>query len=286
MASLDPHHVRRLSLAGGVQKQVMWVHHGQSLADAERADADQDSTNPRWVDAPLTPLGRQQARSWAGIAPTWKVQRVYCSPLMRTLESACQIFSHCDVELHITPHAREGWWFSTENRGRLRAALEEGIEAAGADGAQHWTPIGQLPGAHKLRGLEQLEAPIPDVWDPQGEAKRAGAEAEDDLFAKWRRGLEQLKLELLRSSASRIAVVCHWGTIEALTGVDCAKGSIVPTLVNSQPNGEGWQCTVCGPILDHPPLGIPAYEQVDHLSTPASSIPTSPLGPAPPGPFR
>lgn len=309
MATLDPHHVRRVTQTGGPQKQVLWVRHGQSIADDQRSVTDPESSDPRWLDAQLSPLGRKQASSWAGVAPTWKVQEVLCSPLTRALESACRVFSHTSVDIHVTPRAREGWWFSTENRGRLRSGLEAGTES-GDGGSPHWTPLHELPGAHKLRGLERIEAPVPGEWDPLGEEERAADE--DGLFSDWRRGLEELKLELLHSSASRIAVVTHWGVIEALTGVGCANGSIVPTLVQSSGDAKAWQCTVCGPIMEHPPLGvrtrtwrarhhtprfrtrappnrpptpplhsrarpasppgISAYDQVEHLSTPASPM--------------
>jgi broad specificity phosphatase PhoE len=214
MDQLDPHRPR--ALAGDVvvsRKQVIFIRHGQSIANAAGTESEEEHASIRWLDAPMTALGRSQANSWAGVAATWGVEEVWCSPLSRAMESACRIFQDCEVPIHVTPHAREGWWHCTENRGRLAHAI-----AAGTDGSsdeRRWPALAELPGAHKLRGLERLAAPTQDVWDPAEEERMMGDE--QALFDRWKASIAELKLELSRSPAHRIALVCHWGIIEALT---------------------------------------------------------------------
>lgn len=258
MTHLDPHHVRHVARGLLPSKQIVFIRHGQSIANAESEIADEDHANPKYFDARMTELGQNQASSWAGVAPTWDIEEVYVSPLTRALETACRIFEHCDCDMHVTPYAREGWVHCFENRGRLLPELENGTASAEIVarypvlGKQQWPALADLPGAHKLRGLKQLAVPLPQRWDAAEEEGRA--KDEEGLFARWKEGIDDLKHQLLQSSASRIAVVCHWGIIWELTGVDCENCSLVPTVVQGS-TGDEWSCTVCEPIMEHPPLG-------------------------------
>lgn len=278
-AELDPHHPRTLLAGTAGQKQIIFIRHGQSVANAAGPDAESDHQSTRWLDAPITALGQRQASSWSGVAATWGVQEVWCSPLMRAMETACRIFEHCDLPIHVTPHAREGWWHCSENRGRILAAIEAGTD--GVSSEQRWPKLSELPGVHKLRGLEQLERPIARIWDPASES--ADHLNEDKLFNLWRESIEQLKRQLLESKAHRIALVCHWGVIEALTGVDCENCTLVPTIARAVNFGAGLTCSVCPPIVSHPPLGarrshlaFAACSRVHHAQALRSRTPRRP----------
>jgi broad specificity phosphatase PhoE len=231
---------------------VIFIRHGQLIANAAGTESEEEHASIRWLDAPMTALGRSQANSWAGVAATWGVEEVWCSPLSRAMESACRIFQDCEVPIHVTPHAREGWWHCTENRGRLAHAI-----AAGTDGSsdeRRWPALAELPGAHKLRGLERLAAPTQDVWDPAEEERMMGDE--QALFDRWKASIAELKLELSRSPAHRIALVCHWGIIEALTSIDVENCTVVPTV--SIASDQTCHFQLCPPTMTHPPLGTHA----------------------------
>jgi broad specificity phosphatase PhoE len=257
MQELDPHHPRSLTVGVAAHKQVILIRHGQSMANAAGAEAEADHQSLRWLDAPVTELGRTQASSWAGVAPTWQVEEVWCSPLVRAMETACRIFQQCEVPIYVTPYAREGWIDCSENRGRLGPAITAGTD--GVSDEQRWPRVADLPGAHKLRGLERVEHAIPHRWDP---ATESSSHADvDGLFALWRESVEELKKELMASKAHRIALVCHWGVIEALTGVDCENCTVVPCVARVAVGGS-LVFSVCPPIVTHPPLGerLPPFE--------------------------
>ncbi|KAG8467920.1 hypothetical protein KFE25_006972 [Diacronema lutheri] len=276
MDGLNAHRPRSLSVSAASHKQVILIRHGQSVANAAGAAAEMDHQSSTWRDAPITPLGQRQANSWAGVAATWGVEEVWCSPLSRALETACRIFAHCDVPIHVTPYAREGWWHCSENRGRLAEAIVAGTD--GQSDEQRWPKLSELPGAHKLRGLEAIAGPIPRHWDPSSEA--AQHEDEDALFQLWRESIEELKKQLSASKAHRIAVVCHWGVIEALTGVDCENCTLVPTIARVADFGPGLSCSVCPPIVAHPPLGIRGYTNYVETSRISSQTPSPVLADA------
>lgn len=263
MDALDPHRPR--SLVAVEHKEVLLIRHGQSLSNAAGSEAEADHQSARWLDAPITALGQAQATSWSGVAHTWNVEEVWCSPLTRAMETACRIFEHCDIPIHVTPYAREGWWHCTENRGRILAHIEAGTD--GQSDEQRWPKLSELPGSHKLRGLAAIAQPIPQFWDPSGES--AEHANEEKLFDLWRASLAELKKQLLASKARRIALVCHWGVIEALTGVDCQNCTLVPTVAREAEAGSGLMCSVCPPIVAHPPLGARERRAASSDRTPA-----------------
>ncbi|KAJ1627884.1 histidine phosphatase superfamily [Pavlovales sp. CCMP2436] len=253
MHDLDPHRPRSLAV-GVAWKQIILIRHGQSVANAAGEEAEADHQGLRWLDAPVTELGRSQATSWAGVAPTWDVEEVWCSPLVRAMETACRIFQHTDCPIYVTPFAREGWLHCSENRGRHLAALLAGTD--GTSDEQRWPRVCDLPGAHKLRGLDRVKL-ASRWWDPAMESSMH--DDEEGLFALWRESIEELKKELMASKASRIALVCHWGVIEALTGVDCENCTVAPCVVRASAGGS-LDFSVCPPIVAHPPLGLRGYE--------------------------
>jgi broad specificity phosphatase PhoE len=254
---LDPHRPRSF-LPATAQKQVILIRHGQSKANAAGSAAEVDHQSPQWLDAPMTALGRSQASSWSGVAPTWDVDEVWCSPLSRAMETACRVFANVDVPIRITPYAREGWWHCSENRGRLAHAIEAGTD--GTSDEVRWPKLSSLPGSHKLRGLERVAKPLPKLYDPEEESRLHAQEKE--LFALWEDAIEELKRELAASKARRIALVCHWGIIEQLTKEDVENCTVIPTIARVI---EGAHCAdgqqscyvrVCHPVLTHPPLGV------------------------------
>ena len=70
-------------------KTVLFIRHGESAANV--AGPPLYGTDVR--DAPLTGRGRAQTASWSQTASSWNVQKVFCSPLVRSIESAANILS-------------------------------------------------------------------------------------------------------------------------------------------------------------------------------------------------
>lgn len=96
-----------------------FIRHGQSLANAEGWFAGQR-------DAPLTPLGRQQAGSAAAELATIDFDRALCSDLSRAHDTALRVLEGRTIPLEVTPILRERSCGSWE--GRQIAALEaEGV---------------------------------------------------------------------------------------------------------------------------------------------------------------
>jgi len=260
MAGLDAHAVRRMVNASKAnEKQIIFIRHGQSVANSSGHLSEEEPLNPRWWDSPITAKGQMQASSWAGVAPSWDVDEVWCSPLCRAMETACRIFERVDVPIRVSPFAREGWWHCTENQGRLLQGIRSGTDGTGGE-ERLWPTPEDWPNAHKLTGLEGVAASIPDVWDPAGE--RSLQHDEEALFEKWKASLERFKAELMASEAPRIAVVCHWGVVEALAGIDADNCALVPTVAHGDCLEVPWTCAVCPPIETHPPIGIRGYDHV------------------------
>ena len=86
-------------------KEVIFIRHGQSTANAA-ADA-RSGSHQDLLDAQLTSLGVVQSRSWAEIAPSWGVDKVLCSPLIRAMETTSNVFERTGAAVTVIPFARE-----------------------------------------------------------------------------------------------------------------------------------------------------------------------------------
>ena len=176
----------------------------------------------------------RKAASWASTAPSWEVEQVFCSPLVRSIETAANVFAKADSNLclTVTPLAREYHFELPENRGRLAAGLLSGTESGETDQAQRWPAVRQFT-QRKLARLDELERPLPLRWDP-AEATLTPQAAQK----RWRDAIAELPLEIARSDASRIAVVCHYGVMRALCGVDAANAGLLETSMWLGDGGE------------------------------------------------
>ena len=210
-------------------KTILWIRHGQSEANAAGL------LGHELLDAQLTDYGRAQAASWASTAPSWEVEQVFCSPLVRSIETAANVFAKADSNLclTVTPLAREYHFELPENRGRLAAGLLSGTESGETDQAQRWPAVRQFT-QRKLARLDELERPLPLRWDPAAEATLTPQAAQK----RWRDAIAELPLEIARSDASRIAVVCHYGVMRALCGVDAANAGLLETSMWLGDGGE------------------------------------------------
>lgn len=235
------------------QKTIFFIRHGQSVANA--AGPDKVATDLLYYDAQLTPQGCAQASSWRAQAPEWEVDLVVVSPLTRALQTAAFIFQDTPSPMLLTPNAREGWWKDAENRGRLAAGLLTGTRHGRLGEAVLWPKLGELPGfdggLSRLEGLSVLETPCAKRWHPEEEARLALQEGGPELLQeKWQReSLSGLLHELGELEAERVAVVCHWGVISSLLGVDARNCDLIETRFSQSALtqlGASWRASTGG----------------------------------------
>ena len=178
-------------------KRILFLRHGQSVANQSHADTVDE------LDCHLTPLGRQQASAWR--ETPLDVEAVLCSPLRRAMETAARVFQD-HLPIDVCRYARERWWHMWQCRGCPHADL---VSFAAC-----------LP--REIGGIHELER-TDKFWDPEHEAGRPPAELDstsDD-------GLKLLVQTLANHPAQAIAVVCHYGVIEHVAGVEAGNCDIV-----------------------------------------------------------
>ena len=155
-------------------------------------------------DPPLTELGRVQAMAWKGAIGRFGAEAVLISPLRRALETALLAYDKVDVPVEVCRHAREMWWDEQANTPSTPEALFEVLR--------------QLPRGDEVCGVE--EALVETVDTPQSE--HASIEAMQEVL----RG----------RSEECVAVVCHWGVINALCGDGADNCTVVEC--RRRPNGH------------------------------------------------
>lgn len=153
--------------------------------------------DPLLYDTRLTPEGQKQALKLAGRLETVlkpPPELLVVSPLTRALQTATLAFEDPALPRVILPLAAERVWHSSDvGRSPAELAAEYGPE-------------------YDFSGL-------PDIWWFNGkstDAKRVVLEPDTVFFAR----MERLRQWILDRPESTIAVVCHWGVINALTGKD------------------------------------------------------------------
>ena len=137
-------------------------------------------------DALLTDLGRMQASAWKGAIGRFGAEMVLVSPLRRAVETALRAFEGIDVPVEVCRHAREMWWNEKANTPSTQELLDELLRT--------------LPRGSEVCGVEQ-----------------ALLESEDNPRSE-RESILRLKEVLDGRPEDCVAVVCHWGVINALTG--------------------------------------------------------------------
>lgn len=155
-------------------------------------------------DPPLTELGRVQAMAWKGAIGRFGAEAVLVSPLRRAVETALLAFDKVDVPVEVCRHAREMWWDEQANTPGTPEALAAVLR--------------ELPRGEDVCGAE--EALIETALTPQ---------CEHD-------SIEALKEVLRGRPEDCVAVVCHWGVINAMCGDGADNCTVVEC--RRRPNGH------------------------------------------------
>ena len=228
--------VRRIASAASVDrnyrrsKRVFFIRHGQSVANQRKRDT------PAERDAVLTELGRRQASCWnannalslafGGDAMLPEV--CVCSPLRRAMETAALVFENePGVPIECTRLARERWWMNYQCIGveyaeTSRFAREElGRRVDGLEGLElldkYWNPKCEL---EEIARMESENARVGITTEPINKFELSVREQDADHIS-------ELTKYLIAHEASSIAIACHWGVINLLTGMSPNNCDIV-----------------------------------------------------------
>ena len=159
---------------------MILIRHGQSEFNVRFSATGID---PGIVDAPLTPLGRQQAEEAAETLGNLRITRIIASPYTRTMQTAAPFARRFGLPVTISPLVRERYAYSCDV-GR---------------------PVSHLTTAWPQHDFAQ----VPDIWWP--------SETESERATLGR--AEQFHVEMAaRPDHEETLVVSHWGFILAMTG--------------------------------------------------------------------
>mmetsp|Transcript_1339 Transcript_1339/g.4822 ORF Transcript_1339/g.4822 Transcript_1339/m.4822 type:complete len:475 (+) Transcript_1339:147-1571(+) len=176
------------------EKVVYFVRHGQSVANLVDFKDKQDE---KLRDAGLTDKGKEQARRLQERVAEWGVQTVICSPLTRTIQTACLAFEkELRTPIISWPEVAEYYGELPECQGRPLSVLREDPQLLEL---KRFSDV----------SLAYIDAPEDVAWwhraDDRGRLAR---------FLSW----------LSNAPETRIAVVTHWGFIRLLMDyVNCSE---------------------------------------------------------------
>ena len=155
-------------------------------------------------DPLLTELGQIQAKAWKGAIGRFGAEVVLVSPLRRALQTALLAYDKVDVPVEVCRHARELWWDEQANTPSSPEAV--------------FALLHELPRGNDVCNVE--EALVQTSNTPRSEHE----------------SIEAMKSELGARPEECVAVVCHWGVINAL----CGDGADNCTMVECRrrPNGH------------------------------------------------
>ena len=165
---------------------MILLRHGQSLFNLHFTATRRD---PGIRDAPLTPLGHQQAEAAALALAGQAITRIIVSPYTRALQTAAPIAARLGVKVTVNPLVRE----------RFAFACDVGTPASELQ--RTW------PG-HDFSALEEIWWPAMEENHEQITGRAARFRAEIAALPDWR----------------EVLVVAHWGFILALTGESVPNG--------------------------------------------------------------
>lgn len=165
------------------------MRHGQSVFNLHYTHTGRD---PGIIDAPLTRRGRAQARAAAQGVAGLGLTRLVVSPYTRTIQTALLATKAVGLPLEVQPLVGE--W---------------GVESCN---------VGSPPQLLAQRFPQVSVEHLPANWWPQQ------PEAESDLIARCQRFVDSARL---RTDFETTLVVCHWGVIRALTGLDVGNCALV-----------------------------------------------------------
>ena len=226
---------KKMSAAATVAKakRVYFIRHGQSVANQRKCDS------PAERDATLTELGRQQAACWHAPGALEKIflvrgtpEVVLCSPLRRAMETAALVFENeNDISIECTRLARERWWTHYQCVG---SEYDETVGFAGGLGRQ----IGGLEDLSRLDKFWNPEREVDEIIRVTKEKTAADIAERKSKFEPSARELDadhlsELTNFLIKHDAETLAVACHWGVINGLTGQSPNNCDIVVADLNT-----------------------------------------------------
>jgi broad specificity phosphatase PhoE len=165
---------------------MILLRHGQSEFNLHFGPTRRD---PGIIDAPLTPLGHEQARAAAEALRHEGIKRIICSPYTRALETTAPIAAALGVPVYVNPIVRERYAF----------ACDIG------------TPRTELARAWPDRDFSTIE----EIWWPPVE------EPADSVLN--RAALFRAEMAALPDWSDTL-VVSHWGFILSMTGQSVVNG--------------------------------------------------------------
>uniref|UniRef100_A0A7S3EST8 Phosphoglycerate mutase n=1 Tax=Haptolina ericina TaxID=156174 RepID=A0A7S3EST8_9EUKA len=168
-------------------------------------ESESNATRMDIPDPLLTELGRVQAAGWKGMVVGFGAEVVLVSPLRRAIETALLAYEGVNVPVEICRHARELWWKEKTNTPSTTEVIEELLL--------------RLPGGPDVCGVQDALAESAD--SPRSEHA----------------SIDALKATLSDRPEACVAVVCHWGVINALCGDSADNGGLVEC-VRSPKSGE------------------------------------------------
>lgn len=168
---------------------MLLLRHGQSVFNLHY---NATGIDPGVIDAPLTDLGRQQARAAAEKLRGKHITRIVASPYSRAVETALLATAGLGIGIEVEPLIGE-WGIESCNIGSPPAEL-----------------------ADRFPGVDF--AHVGDHWWPRQ------PEPESGLIERCRRFITALNDG---PHADSTLVVCHWGVIRCMTGYDAANCELV-----------------------------------------------------------
>lgn len=165
---------------------MILLRHGQSEWNLRFTEAREDPGIP---DAPLTPLGREQAEAAAEALAGEGLRRILASPYTRALQTAAPVARALGLPVQVHLTVRERYHFSCD------------IGTARSEMARSWPE-------HDFSHLDE-------VWWPAATEPAAGVVARAAEF--------RAEMLALPDWADTL-VVSHWGFILSLTGRSLTNG--------------------------------------------------------------
>ena len=194
-----------LCLAVARSKKLVLVRHGLSemnVALSRQPWGSRNFKDPNIRDAPLTAEGRRQAQRARHRVSTYDVDLIVSSPLTRALETMELAFCDHRALRVACSYAAERVYLSSD-LGTPRAQLEK-----------RWADVDFSELAHQDWWWTPKDLTAPD-WRPTGHYPYPG-EPDADFHDRMKRLLRWIH----DRPEQAIALVCHWGVIDALTGLD------------------------------------------------------------------
>ena len=179
---------------------MILLRHGQSLFNLHFTATRRD---PGIRDAPLTPLGHEQAELAAKALADEPIRRIIVSPYTRALQTADPIIRRLGIPAIVSPLVRERFAFACD------------IGTPASELARAWP-------THDFSTLEEIWWPAMEETRESVTGRAARFRAEIAALPDWR----------------EVLVVAHWGFILTLTGESVPNGAWRRAAPAAQPPEE------------------------------------------------